>query len=65
MKVSNELTIRVLSLLAEGKKSPEIAKELCVSVNTLYRFIEMIRAKLGAETNEQMIYKSIKKGLLS
>ncbi len=54
----------VLVLISEGKTSPQIAEELCLSVPTIKWYRKRIRAKFDASTMVEVIKKALVQGLI-
>lgn len=51
----------ILSLLASGKMSKQIASELCISLNTLHNHKTKIKKKLKLNSNSDLLLFSIEK----
>lgn len=65
---SDELTereIEVLKLVALGASNQQIAKELCITINTVKSHIKSILSKLQLENRTQAATYAIKTGLVS
>lgn len=63
----NELTLReldVLKLLSEGKSTQEIARELCVSANTVDTHRQHLMEKLDARNVVDLVVIAISKGII-
>lgn len=63
----NELTLReldVLKLLSEGKSTQEIARELCVSANTVDTHRRHLMEKLDARNVVDLVVIAISKGII-
>jgi DNA-binding CsgD family transcriptional regulator len=60
----SEREIEVLKLLASGRTSPEIARNLHISTSTLRRRLRNIYGKLGAENYAEALDKARTEGLL-
>jgi DNA-binding NarL/FixJ family response regulator len=56
--------IVLLRFLAEGRVAKAIAEEMAVSVPSIYRDIQTVRAKLNASTNEEILRKAFTLGYL-
>ena len=54
----------ILKLISEGRTSPQIAEELCLSLPTIKWYRKRIRAKFDASTTVEVIRKAIEKGLI-
>jgi len=52
---------KVLSLVAEGYSNNEIARELCISVNTVKNHISSIMKKMNVKNRNQLIISFLKK----
>ncbi|MGB9669317.1 MAG: response regulator [Anaerolineales bacterium] len=68
MMKTEELTEReleVLKLVARGASNPEIAQELCITINTVKSHLKNILAKLQLENRTQAATYAIKSGLVS
>ncbi len=55
---------KVLALVAEGARNPEIARRLFISENTVKYHLRNIMAKLQARTRAEAVAKAVKDGLL-
>lgn len=63
----NELTLReldVLKLLSEGKSTQEIARELCVSANTVNTHRRHLMEKLDARNVVDLVVIAISRGII-
>lgn len=63
----NELTTReldVLKRISEGKNTQEIARELCVSVNTIDTHRRHLLEKMGARNVADLIMTAVSKGII-
>lgn len=56
--------LEVLRLLAAGKSNPEIANELVISRNTVYRHVSHIFTKLGVENRTEAAIYAERHGLI-
>lgn len=56
---SDELNI--LGLLSSGKCCKEIAVDLCKSISSVEKSLQRIREKLGAKSNEELIFRLLQK----
>ena len=54
---------QILGLLASGKRSKEIAAELCLSEKTISTYRTQILAKMGLKTSADLIRYALKAGL--
>ena len=64
---SDELTereIEVLRLVVQGASNPEIAEELCITVNTVKSHVKNILYKLRLENRTQVAIYAIQTGLV-
>lgn len=61
LSAKEQLIIRMIS---EGRTSPQIAEELCLSLPTIKWYRKRIRAKFDASTTVEVIRKAIKQGIL-
>lgn len=59
-----EREIDVLQLLAQGASNPQIAEELCITVNTVKTHISHILAKLQLENRTQAATYAVQSGLI-
>jgi DNA-binding NarL/FixJ family response regulator len=60
-----EREIEVLRLVAHGASNPQIAEELCITVNTVKSHIKNILFKLQLENRTQVAAYAIQAGLIS
>lgn len=63
---STELTERecqILYLVANGSSNPEIAKNLCLSTNTIKAVMATILKKLNARNRAQAVFIAVNKEL--
>jgi DNA-binding NarL/FixJ family response regulator len=63
--VLTEREIQVLRLVVQGASNPEIAAQLCVSVNTVKTHIRNILDKLHLENRTQVAGYAVQSGLVS
>lgn len=66
-KKPEDLTLReldVLKRISEGKNTQEIARELCVSTNTVDTHRRHLLDKLGARNVADLIMTAISKGII-
>jgi DNA-binding NarL/FixJ family response regulator len=54
----------VLKLMAEGKKNPQIAKDLVITLSTVKFHVSSIFKKLGVETRTEAVVYAMKLGLI-
>ena len=54
----------ILKLISEGRTSPQIAEELCLSLPTIKWYRKRIRAKFDASTTVEVIRKAIEQGII-
>lgn len=54
----------ILKLISEGRTSPQIAEELCLSLPTIKWYRKRIRAKFDASTTVEVIRKALEQGIL-
>lgn len=59
-----EREVEVLSLVAQGASNPQIAQDLCISVNTVKTHIRNILVKLGLENRTQMATYAVQNRLM-
>jgi len=50
---------RILQLVAEGRTSPQIAEELCLSLPTIKWYRKRLRAKFDVTSTIQMVRQAI------
>ena len=62
--ILNKKETRILSLIAEGKTSPQIAEILILSLPTIKWYRKRLKEKFEAETTVEMVSKAIKAGIL-
>lgn len=62
--VLSKKEIRILSLIAEGKTSPQIAEIMIFSLPTIKWYRKRLKEKFEAETTVEMITKAIKTGII-
>ena len=67
--VNNEITLsdkeeKILKMLAEGKKSTEIAEEMNLSLPSIKWYRQRLKAKFDAATTGELIMKAIEKKML-
>ncbi|MBQ9450104.1 MAG: helix-turn-helix transcriptional regulator [Bacteroidales bacterium] len=55
---------RIIQLIAEGKTSPEIAKELCLTLPTIKWYRKKLKEKLNVESTAMLIRFAIQQGLI-
>ena len=55
---------RILQLIADGKTSPQIADELCLSLPTIKWYRKRIRAKFDKDSTIGMVREAIRRGIL-
>ena len=60
----SEREVEVLRLLATGRSNPEIAAELFISVNTVYRHVSHVFAKTGATNRVEAASYAQRHGLI-
>jgi DNA-binding NarL/FixJ family response regulator len=60
-----EREIQVLHLVVQGASNPEIAKQLCVSVNTIKTHLRKILEKLHLDNRTQVAGYAVQSGLVS
>lgn len=56
--------VEILRHLASGQSVPKIAKMLGISVETVYEHIELMRRRLGAQSNPELIRLALRHGLI-
>jgi DNA-binding NarL/FixJ family response regulator len=56
--------IEILQRLAAGRSPREIAKDLGTSVETVYEHLEVMRNRLGAHSNPELVYLALSHGFL-
>ncbi|RPI24451.1 MAG: helix-turn-helix transcriptional regulator, partial [Chloroflexota bacterium] len=56
--------IEILHLVSDGVTNPEIARQLCISINTVKTHITHIFGKLGASTRTHAVARARKLGLI-
>jgi DNA-binding NarL/FixJ family response regulator len=61
----SEREIEVLQLVAQGYSNPQIAEELCISINTVKSHIKNILGKLQLENRTQVATYAVQTGLVS
>jgi two-component system, NarL family, response regulator LiaR len=59
-----EREIQVLRLVAQGESNPQIAEELCITVNTVKVHLRNILAKLRLENRTQVAAYAVQSGLV-
>jgi NarL family two-component system response regulator LiaR len=64
MKELSEREVDVLRVLATGASNKEIAKELCISINTVKVHLRNIYSKLDIQCRVQAVMYAIKNNLL-
>ena len=57
--------LQVLHLLSDGQTNQEIARTLCVSINTVKTHLKNVYGKLGVSSRRQATAKGKELGLLS
>ena len=67
--VNNEITLsdkeeKILKMLAEGKKSAEMAEEMSLSLPAIKWYRQRLKAKFNAATTGELIMKAIEKKML-
>ena len=62
--ILNKKETRILSLIAEGKTSPQIAEIMILSLPTIKWYRKKLQEKFEAETTVEMVSKAIKAGIL-
>ena len=62
--VLTDRRVEILRRLAAGRRPREIAKELGISVDTVYEHLEVIRRLLGAHTAPESIRLAIRHGFV-
>ena len=55
---------QILRLIADGKKSEQIAEALCLSLPTIKWYRKRLRDKFEARTTVEMIRKAIHEGIV-
>lgn len=55
---------RIIQLIAEGKTSPEIAKELGLALPTIKWYRKKLKEKLNVESTAMLIRFAIQQGLI-
>ena len=55
---------QILRLIADGKKSEQIAEALCLSLPTIKWYRKRLRYKFEAVTTVEMIRKAIREGIV-
>ncbi len=55
---------QILRLIADGKKSEQIAEALCLSLPTIKWYRKRLRDKFEAGTTVEMIRKAIHEGIV-
>jgi DNA-binding NarL/FixJ family response regulator len=63
-EVLTEREVSVLRLVARGASNPQIAEELCISVNTVKFHLKNILAKLQLENRTQVATYAVRSGLV-
>jgi DNA-binding NarL/FixJ family response regulator len=63
-EVLTEREVSVLRLVAKGASNPQIAEELCISVNTVKFHLKNILAKLQLENRTQVATYAVRSGLV-
>jgi DNA-binding CsgD family transcriptional regulator len=56
--------VEILRHLAAGRGIQEIAKTLGISVETVYEHVEIVRRRLGAHSNPELIRIALRHGFL-
>ena len=57
--------VEVLCLIADGKSNREIAEELVITLNTVFRHVSNILAKIGATNRTEATRYALREGSLS
>lgn len=65
VSILSDRELQVLSLVAQGYSSPQIAKEIFVSVKTVETYRSRIAEKLGLRTRRDVVRYAVQMGLLS
>lgn len=55
---------RILQLIADGRTSPQIAEELCLSLPTIKWYRKRLRAKFDVTSTIQMVRQAIDQQLI-
>ena len=55
---------RILQLIADGRTSPQIAEELCLSLPTIKWYRKRLRAKFDVPSTIQMVRQAIDQQLI-
>lgn len=63
-EVLTEREVSVLRLVAKGASNPQIAEELCISINTVKFHLKNILAKLQLENRTQVATYAVRSGLV-
>ncbi len=61
----DEITNQIIEFLMAGYSNREISKRLYLSIDAVNKRLQRAREKIDVKTNEQMIYKLIKKRYIS
>lgn len=60
----NDREAEILRLVAEGKKTQEIARSVRLAERTVKHYLELIRQKLGAKNSSNAVALAIQRGLI-
>jgi DNA-binding NarL/FixJ family response regulator len=60
----NDREAEILRLVAEGKKTQEIARSVRLAERTVKHYLELIRQKLGAKNSSHAVALAIQRGLI-
>lgn len=60
----NDREVLILRLVAEGKKTREIARSVRLAERTVKHYLELIRQKLGAKNSSHAVALAIQRGLI-
>lgn len=60
----NDREAQILRLVAEGKKTREIARSVRLAERTVKHYLELIRQKLGARNSSHAVALAIQRGLI-
>ena len=60
----NDREAEILRLVAEGKKTREIARSVRLAERTVKHYLELIRQKLGAKNSSHAVALAIQRGLI-
>lgn len=60
----NDREAEILRLVAEGKKTREIARSVRLAERTIKHYLELIRQKLGAKNSSHAVALAVQRGLI-